>query len=104
MECRRDSSLPHLALMVVVVGRGTAVPLMRFFSRFAIYIWDRRPPSAPHLAIELVELMQAVKGGGGWEGGGGVLAKRENNPTASSGTPFTSLSINTQTVLTLLIN
>lgn len=100
MECRRDSSLPHLALMVVVGGRGTAVPLMRFFSRFAIYIWDRRPPSAPHLAIELVELMQAVKGGGGWGG----LPKRKNNPTASSSTPFTRLSINTQTVLTLLIN
>lgn len=37
---------------------GTAVLLMRFFSRSAIYIWDRRPPFTPHLAIELVELMQ----------------------------------------------
>lgn len=42
-------------------GGGTAVLLMRFFSRSAIYIWDRRPPSTPYLAIEPVELMQAVE-------------------------------------------
>lgn len=43
---------------------GTAVLLMRFFSRSAIYIWDRRPPFTPHLAIEPVELMQEGEGGG----------------------------------------
>lgn len=85
MECRRDSSLPHLALMVVVGGRGTAVPLMRFFSRFAIYIWDRRPPSAPHLAIELAELMQAVKGGGGW---GGAPLKEKTIPPPPPAPPL----------------
>lgn len=53
-------------------GGGTAVPLMRFFSRSAIYIWDRRPPFNPHLAIESVELMQEDWGG-----------KRENDPTIS---------------------
>lgn len=58
---------------------GTAVLLMRFFSRSSIYIWDRRPLSTPHLAIEPVELMQ--------EGNGG-FPKRENNPTVS----FTPLS------------
>lgn len=40
MECGRDSSLPHPVLLV----GGTAVRLMRFFSRSAIYIWDRHPP------------------------------------------------------------
>jgi len=59
-------SLSHPALVVVVVvvvvvGWGAAVLLMRFFSRSAIYIWDRRPPSTPYLAIEPVELMQAVE-------------------------------------------
>lgn len=53
---------------------GTAVLLMRFFSRSPIYIWDRRPLLTPHLAIELVELMQ--------EKGGGVPT-RENSPTVS---------------------
>lgn len=82
-------------------GGGTAVLLMRFFSRSAIYIWDRRPPSTPHLAIEPVELMQ--ERGGGWGGG---FPKRENNPTVSSNPPlpFSTPSTNTQTILTLLIN
>lgn len=53
---------------------GTAVLLMRFFSRSAIYIWDRRPPFAPHLAIEPVELMQEGEGG---------FPTRENRPTVS---------------------
>lgn len=59
---------------------GTPVLLMRFFSRSAIYIWDRHPLPTPHLAIEPVELMQ--------EGVGGV-AKRENNPTVSPNPPTT---------------
>lgn len=65
---------PHLLLCGMWKGQqsplilswrwwGTAVLLMRFFSRSAIYIWDRHSPYTPQLAIELVELMQEREGG-----------------------------------------
>ncbi len=52
---------------------------MRFFSRSAIYIWDRRTPSTPYLAIEPVELMQ--------EGEGGSLEKKTIPPSPLQSNP-----------------
>lgn len=55
---------------------------MRFFSRSAIYIWDRHPPYTPQLAIELVELMQEREGG---------FPIKKNCPTVSRPPPLNHL-------------
>lgn len=61
---------------------GTAVLLMRFFSRSSIYIWDRRPLSTPPSSYW-------AGGADAGRGAGGVgVPKRENNPTVSSEPPL----------------
>lgn len=94
-ECGRDRSLPHPALAVV----GNSSPANEILFQVPNLHLGQTSPPTPHLAIELVELMQ--------EGVGGSLkekTKQSHRLLSPLPSPVCNPSTNTQTILTLLIN